>query len=495
MTTKHSQPAPQNGRRAQPIKVRKCTGITPAPEPSFAHLTSVLEIAYRPVGALLPYAGNARTHSERQIAQIAASIRSFGFTNPILIDADGGVVAGHGRLEAARQLGMASVPTIRLDHLSAAEKRAYVIADNRLAELAGWDRDMLKIELGALIEMDLRVGLDFDIGVIGFETAEIDILLDGAPEPIVVDPADATLASAMTGPAVTCPGDLWILGEHRILCADALRPESYTRLMGEERARLIFTDPPYNVPVDGHVCGLGAVKHREFAMAAGEMSAAAFTSFLETALSNMAWASVDGALLYTCMDWRHLLELLSAGKSAGLDLINICIWNKSNGGMGSLYRSKHELVSVFKSGGAPHVNTVALGKHGRYRTNVWDYTGVNTFRKGRMDDLAAHPTVKPTALVADAIKDCSRRGEIVLDAFLGSGTTVLAAERTARRARAIELDPIYVDVAIRRWQALTDGTAILEATGQSFAEREEASLANTLNVTRTPEVDHGQAPR
>jgi len=485
-----TDPNHRTRRRAQSAKPRKSRTATLAPEPEFAHLVDQLAVVYRSVGELVPYANNARTHSERQIAKIAASIRSFGFVNPILIDASGGVVAGHGRLEAAKRLGMAKVPTIRLDHLSEAERRAYVIADNRLAELAGWDRDLLKIELGDLVEIDLRGELDIDIDVIGFETAEIDILIDGAPEPEIEDPADATLEGAEIGPSVTRPGDLWILADHRILCADALKPESYARLMGEEQARLVFTDPPYNVPIDGHVCGLGGVKHREFAMAAGEMSQREFTAFLETALGELAGACLDGALLYVCMDWRHLHELLTAGRSAGLDLINLCVWNKNNGGMGSLYRSKHELVCVFRSGDARHVNNIELGKHGRYRTNVWDYAGVNTFRKGRMDDLAAHPTVKPTALVADAIKDCSRRGEIVLDAFLGSGTTVLAAEKTARRARAIEIDPQYVDVAIRRWQALTGDAAIHESTGQSFAEREEAASVAGAGVTLAQEVDH-----
>jgi DNA modification methylase len=481
----------RQGRRNTKTKAsHKPVHRASASEANFTHLAPQLGIVYRPVGELSPYANNARTHSERQIAKIAASIRSFGFVNPILTDATGGVVAGHGRLEAARHLGMTSVPTIRLDHLSEAEKRAYVIADNRLAELAGWDRELLKIELGDLVEIDLSGELNIDIDVIGFETAEIDILLDGAPEPAVVDPADATLEGAEIGPLVTRPGDLWILADHRILCADALKTGNYDRLMGEERARVVFTDPPYNVPIDGHVCGLGGVKHREFAMAAGEMSKREFTTFLESALRALTGACQDGALIYTCMDWRHLLELLTAGDAAGLGLQNICVWNKNNGGMGSLYRSKHELVCVFKSGSAQHVNNIELGKHGRYRTNVWDYSGVNTFRKGRMDDLAAHPTVKPTALVADAIKDCSRRGEIVLEAFLGSGTTVLAAEKTARRARAIELDPQYVDVAVRRWQALTGGTAIDQGTGQSFADREAAALTAAAGITGSGEADH-----
>ncbi len=481
---------PPQMHRARPEKSRSARSKSRAPQPPCRHLLSELSVTYRPVSDLTPYANNARTHSERQIARIAASIRTFGFVNPILIDAEGGVVAGHGRLAAARRLGLETVPVIRLDHLTDAEKRAYVIADNRLAELAGWDEEMLRIELGALVEIDLTEGLDFDIGVIGFETAEIDILIEGETKMDALAPADATLDVAIGGPAVSAPGDLWILGEHRVLCGDALDPLSYVRLMGKDRARLVFTDPPYNVPVDGHVCGLGAVKHREFAMGVGEMSRLQFTEFLQKVLANMAAVAVDGALLYACMDWRHLLELLTAGENAGLGLQNLCVWNKSNAGMGSLYRSKHELVCVFKSGTAPHVNTVELGRHGRYRTNVWDYAGVNTFRKGRDADLAAHPTVKPTSLVADAIKDCSRRGEIVLDAFLGSGTTVLAAEKTARRARAIELDPAYVDVAIRRWQALTGKVAVHGETGQRFAEREQVWTKAQADAAETKEAGH-----
>ena len=462
--------------RKRPPKPQDESANTPAPKFAFEHLKG-LEIVYRSPNTLKRNRRSTRKPSRRQVAKVAGSIEVFGFINPIIIDEHGNVIAGNVRLEAAELLGMPEVPTIRIEHLNEAEKRAYVLADNKLAELAGWDPALLRIELGALVEIELKGGLSFDIGVIGFETPEIDIILDEGSAPGAMAAADATLEAAKSGPAVTQLGDLWILGRHKILCADALESNSYTRLMGGARARICFTDPPYNVRIRGHVSGLGKAQHREFAMASGEMSRREFTEFLVTALRHMAAVSVDGALIYVCMDWRHSLELQMAGEAAGLTLKNICTWVKSNGGMGSFYRSQHEFIVVFKSGMAPHVNNIKLGKHGRYRTNVWEYAGANSFRKGRMEDLAAHPTVKPTALVADAIKDCSRRGEIVLDSFVGSGTTILAAEKTGRRARAMELDPAYVDVAIRRWQALTGGQAILESTGETFAEREIAASA------------------
>ena len=426
-----------------------------------------LKITYRKIGELIPYTGNARTHSDKQIAQIAASIRQFGFTNPVLIDEDGSIVAGHGRVAAAKQLGIAEVPTIVLGHLTPAERRAYVIADNRLAELAGWDREILKIEFQALAEMDL----DFDLEITGFETAELDLLLDDSAGEDAADPADE-MPEPEPGPAVTQPGDVWVLGKHRLICGDARDPATYAALMGADRARAVFTDPPYNVKIDGHVCGSGAVKHREFAMASGEMDADTFTAFLEDSLGAMAAVSLDGAIHYTCMDWRHMAELQMAGDKVYSELKNLVVWAKTNGGMGTFYRSRHELIYVWKVGTAPHTNTFGLGEHGRYRTNVWDYPGVNSFG-GNQKDLALHPTVKPVALVADAIKDVTRRGEIVLDGFGGSGTTLIAAERTGRVARLVELDPIYCDVICRRYAALTGVEPVLEATGESFAAAAE----------------------
>ena len=420
-----------------------------------------LKITYRKVGDLQPYAGNARTHSDKQISQIAASIRRFGFTNPVLIDDAGGIVAGHGRVAASRQLGITEVPVIELAHLSVAERRAYVIADNRLAELAGWDRDILAIELHALSELDL----DFDLEITGFETAELDLLLDG-PDADEADPDD-DVSQLEIGPAVTKPGDVWLLGEHRLICGDAQNPDIYSALMQSDRAQAVFTDPPYNVKIGGHVCGSGAIQHREFAMASGEMDAANFTAFLENALGAMANVSVDGAIHFVCMDWRHLPELQAAGDKVYSELKNLVVWKKSNGGMGTFYRSQHELVFVYKVGKAPHTNTFGLGDTGRYRTNVWNYPGVNSFGANRKD-LALHPTVKPVALVADAIKDVTKRGQIVLDGFGGSGTTLLAAERTGRIARLVELDPLYCDVICRRYEAISGQCAFLDGTNQTF---------------------------
>lgn len=434
-----------------------------------------LKITYRNTGDLNPYAGNARTHSDKQIAQIAASIRKFGFTNPVLIDDNGGIVAGHGRVAAAEQLGIAEVPTIALCHLTPAERRAYVIADNRLAELAGWDREILKIEFQALADLDL----DFELEITGFETAELDLLLDEGVGDAVDDPADDVPAPE-PGPAVTQPGDVWCLGKHRLICGDARDPATYAALMGNDRARAVFTDPPYNVKIDGHVCGSGTVKHREFAMASGEMDAGAFTAFLEDSLGAMAAASLDGAIHFVSMDWRHTAELQAAGDKVYGELKNLVVWAKNNGGMGTFYRSRHELIYVWKVGTAPHTNTFGLGEHGRYRTNVWDYPGVNSFGRNQTD-LALHPTVKPVALVADAIKDVTRLGEIVLDGFGGSGTTLIAAERTGRVARLVELDPIYCDVICRRYAALTGTAPVLEASGETF---EPIALARAAEATK-----------
>ncbi|WP_237478310.1 site-specific DNA-methyltransferase [Lichenibacterium dinghuense] len=418
------------------------------------------KIGPRRVADLRPDPRNARKHDPKQVARIAESISRFGFNNPILVDGTGTVIAGHGRLAAAKQLGLAAVPTLCLDHLSEAERRAYRIADNRLAELSSWDKGLLAIELGELQD------LDFELELTGFDLGEIGLILDAADGSA---PEDAVPPSA-PGPAVSRPGDVWILGEHRLFCGSALEATSYERLMVGERAAMVFTDPPYNVPISGHVSGLGRNKHREFAAASGEMSEAAFTAFLRSAFELMAGNAADGAVHFVCMDWRHMGEVLAAAKGVYSELKNLCVWNKDNGGMGSLYRSKHELVFVYKSGSAPHTNNVALGKNGRNRTNVWDFPGQNTFHAGRAADLAAHPTVKPTNLVAEAIRDVSRRGEIVLDPFGGSGTTILAAEKAGRRARLIELDPAYVDVAVRRWETLTGCQAVLDGTGSTFAQ-------------------------
>ncbi len=432
-----------------------------------------------PVSDLRPYQRNARTHSRRQIKKIAASIERFGFVNPVLIDESGQIIAGHGRVAAAKLLGWTEVPVLEIEHLSEAEKRAYILADNRLAEDAGWDKEMLAIELQGLID------LDFTIELTGFETAEVDIILDEAREAEAPDRniEDEVPPLPEAGLAVTQAGDLWQLGRHRLLCADATRADSYGRLLGEDKAAMIFTDPPYNVPIAGHVSGLGKHQHRGFAMASGEMTTEAFTEFLAVVFGHMAEHARDGALHFICMDWRHMAEVLAAGEAVYSELKNLCVWVKKNGGMGSFYRSRHELVFAFKNGDGPHINNFELGQTGRYRTNVWEYAGVNSFGRERDAALAMHPTVKPIALVADAIKDCSKQRQIVLDSFAGSGTTVIAAEKTGRCARVLELDPLYCDTIVRRWQAYTGKQARLCESGRSFEEVEEQRADDALEET------------
>jgi DNA modification methylase len=433
-----------------------------------------LTIAYQDPNSLKPRARNPRTHSKRQIEQIAESIRKFGFLNPVLIDGENGIVAGHGRVMAAKLIGMRDVPTVHVDHLTPAQIRAYVIADNKLAENAGWNRELLALELS-----ELSIELDFDIRVTGFETPEIDILIgelsEGAP-----DEADEVPEVDRSKPAITRTGDLWLIGEHRLLCGDATKPDDYRRLLAGDLAQMVFTDPPYNVPIEGHVSGLGKVHHREFAMASGEMSPAQFTQFLKTAFTNLFEFSAGGSIHFICMDWRHMHELLEAGQ-VYTEQKNLCVWAKTNAGMGSLYRSQHELIAVFKKGVAAHINNVELGRYGRYRTNLWTYAGANTFGKNRDADLAMHPTVKPVRLVADAILDCSERGKIILDPFAGSGTALIAAERTGRSGYGIEIDPLYVDTIVRRAESVCGLKAILAETGQSFeqvrAARQEKEFA------------------
>lgn len=417
-------------------------------------------VAMRPPGELKPAKRNARTHSPRQIAQIAASIREFGFTQPVLTDDEGRIVAGHGRVEAAKSLGMALVPTLPLSHLNEDQLRAYALADNKLALNAGWDEELLKLELA-----ELDAVISFDLELTGFSTGEIDLLLDppSAKEARLDEAPEKRRATAAVK-----RGDVWALGSHRLLCGDAREPADFERLMQGEKARMVFSDPPYNVPIDGFVGGLGKVKHPEFAMASGEMSPEQFTDFLASAFENAAAVSVDGAVHYQCMDWRHVEEMMTAGRRVYSGLLNLCVWSKDQAGMGTFYRSQHELVFVWKVGEAPHTNCVELGRHGRFRSNVWNCRGVR--KTGAGSEVGLHPTVKPATLIVDAIKDASKRGEIVLDCFGGSGSTLIAAEKARRKARLIEYEPTYCEVTIARWESLTGKKAALEATGETFAE-------------------------
>jgi DNA modification methylase len=421
------------------------------------------------LSTLRPYRGNARCHSRAQIKQIAKSIETFGFTNPILVSDDLEILAGHGRVAAAQLIGMVQVPIVRLSDLSPAERKAYVLADNKLALNAGWDREVLAIELQGLIE------LGFEVETTGFALGEIEVVLEEAAESAPNDPLEGgeDEIPLPRDAAVSRAGDVWRAGRHRLFCGDARDKRAYEALLGNGRVDLIFTDPPYNVPIDGHVCGSGRIRHREFAMGVGEMSSEEFTTFLKHSLGLSAERCRDGAIAFVCMDWRHADELLAAGRVVFTELKNLCIWNKSNAGMGTFYRSKHELVFVFKKGTAPHVNSFGLGETGRPRSNVWDYPGVSSIGPSRMEELAMHPTVKPTRLVADAVKDCSRRGDLVLDPFGGSGTTLIAAEKTGRAARLIEYDPSYCDTILRRFERVTGKEAILLETGEIFEDVEE----------------------
>lgn len=450
--------------------MRKQPEIRPGHSAAGRQGTNHLEVVPRRIADLIQDPNNPRVHSKEQIGKLANSIRSLGFCVPILVDQHNRVIAGHGRILAALTLNLSTIPTIRLDHLTDAQATALKIADNRLIELGTWNRKLLAEQFQAL----MAVNLDFDLDVTGFETPEIDLLIEGlAPAaPSKADAAD-TIPAEVAGPPVSHAGDLWLLGPHRIMCGNALEEGAYASLMGDQRAAMVFTDPPYNVPIEGHASGLGKVQHQNFVMASGELTEAEFTTFLLTACRLLTRYSRTGSLHFLCMDWRHLWELLSAGRQVYAELKNLCVWAKDQPGMGSLYRSQHELIAVFKHGTGRHRNHVQLGKFGRSRSNVWRYPSATAFSRATDEGhlLSLHPTVKPVQLVADALLDCSRRDEIVLDPFVGSGTTVIAAQRTGRVCYGLELDPHYVDVIIRRWQAYTGDRARHAVSGKPFDQQ------------------------
>lgn len=423
-----------------------------------------LSIVYKKLDKLISNPCNGRTHSKRQIRQITKSIETFGFLSPILIDNSDVIVAGHGRAAAARILGMSSVPTVLIEHLSPDQIRAYMIADNRIAQNAGWDESILAIEFQHLLSLDAT----FDITTTGFEIPEADLIIEDTK-------AKADASDTFESPrssSVSSPGDLWLLGKHRIFCGSALERSSLVSVMANRKASLAFLDPPYNIRIDGNVSGKGTIRHGDFAMASGEMTTQQFTDFLTISLESASAFSVDGSIHFVCMDWRHLGELLAAGEKAYDSLLNVCVWAKDKGGQGSSYRSAHEFVFVYRNGKRRHRNNVQLGQFGRYRTNIWSYPSVTTLcRQGHEGNvLAFHPTVKPIAMVADAMLDCSARGDVILDSFLGSGTTLIAAERVGRICFGIELNPLYVDVAIRRWEQHTGDDAIHSGSRKTFRE-------------------------
>jgi DNA modification methylase len=422
-------------------------------------LLPTLRLEYLPIDALRPADRRVRQTAASQIAKVELSLRQFGVCAPVLIDSDGRIVHGHVVWEAARRLGLEKMPVVRIDHLTTPERRALSIALNRLGETGEWDVEALTIEFEELIE------LNEDIVTTGFDLAEVDALLleddSDAPEAEEVPPLPESQVSQ--------PGDLWVMGEHRLLQGDARDRDVYARLVGpSEGVRLVLTDVPFNVPIRGHCTG--QKHHREFAIAHGELSREEFDAFNKDWMRLASGVLIDGGLLATFIDWRSVELILAAGRELGLDLLNVVIWAKSNAGQGSLWRSQHEMLPVFKKGSAPHVNNIELGRWGRYRSNVWTYPGASTLGSDAREGLAVHPTVKPRAMLEDALLDVTERGDAVLDCFLGSGSTLLAAEATGRVGRAIEIDGRYCDVAMARWQQMTGREAILEETGETHAE-------------------------
>lgn len=423
-----------------------------------------LTVVYTPLDTLTEYPNNPRQHDTKQLIKIQNSIEKFGFINPILVDEHNEIIAGHARLAAARLAHLPQVPVIRLEHLSTAQKKAYRIADNKLAELGTWSIENLQLEFQELEKLDL----DFSLGITGFDMGDIDLILEG--KETKADPKANNIPFIPDNEVVTREGDIWILGEHRIICGNSLQKETLSPLMEDKKADMVFTDPPYNVKINGHVCGAGNVQHKEFKFASGEMTVEEFTQFLKTSFELLCMFSKDGSLHYICMDWRHIKEIMTAADVYD-QFKNLCVWRKDNAGMGSFYRSQHELIFMFKHGKEPHINNVELGIHGRYRTNVWNYAGVNTPSAENAEKRAMHPTVKPVELIKDAILDASNRGGVVLDTFLGSGSTLIAAEKAGRICYGVELEPKYVDTAIRRYESLGEKyIAIHAASGKTYQE-------------------------
>jgi DNA modification methylase len=425
---------------------------------------SFTEYQIRPINSIHPNPENARAHPKKQIRGVANIIKEVGFIDAIVVNKAGKILAGEGRYLAARLLELPKIPVIVVDGLTEAKEIAYSLANNRWGEKSGWDRSALATALSKVTPLLAEEGLSIELT--GFEAATIDPLMADFVDP-EIDPADEL--PLLASKAISHTGDLWLLNRHRLYCGNSIDEADFRKLMGRECAAMMISDPPFNVKV-ASVQGRGRIKHREFLSGSGEMTRPQFTDFLTGFMSLAAKYSDDGSIHYVFIDWKHLVEMLAAGEIAYSELKNVVVWCKSNAGMGSFYRSQHELICVFKNGAGPHQNNIELGRHGRNRSNVWAYAGVNSFRAGRLEELAIHPTVKPVALVADAMRDCSRRGDIVLDPFMGSGTTILAAEKVGRRAYGLEIDPLYIDVAVKRWQDFTKRDAILKATGQTFDE-------------------------
>lgn len=440
-----------------------------------AHLSplsrsTILQSERIPIDDLRPMPGAPRHHPKSQIRSLSKSFEAFGQVLPILIDAEGRIISGHAQWEAAKRLGLDEVMVIRVEHLDEPQMKALMVALNRLSDLSKWDDQALNTILLELHALDLA----FDIEATGFSGIEIELRIEGLD---VVEDDAVPVVVVGDGPTITQPGDVWELGTHRLICGSALEATSWATLMGDDRATIVVTDPPYNVPIDGHVSGLGQHKHRDFAMAVGEMTETEFTRFLRSAMAQAQEWSTSGSVHYWCMDWRHVVEIGSAGNAVYERFLNVAVWAKNQPGMGSFYRSQHELIFVFAKGGAPARNNVQLGRFGRSRSNVWMYPSAASLARTAEEGnpLAMHPTVKPLALICDMLLDASGRDDIVADPFGGSGTTVIAAEKLGRTARLIELDPSYCDTIVRRWQRWTGEAATRASDGMTFAALEAQS--------------------
>lgn len=429
-----------------------------------------------PTESLKPAKRNARVHSDAQQEALTESLRQFGLITPIVVDSGNRIVAGHGRWEAAKRLGIAAVPVLKAQHLSEDQLRLYAIADNRIAEQADWDRELLAVEFG-----ELEIALpDISLSLSGFQLPEIDLLTSGLQQTSWSD-LDETPEPAPQASPVTKPGDVWVFDEqHVLLCGNSTDPEAVTGMMAGEMAVAVATDPPYNLR-EREYSGRGRHRHGDFRQAAGELSQSEFTGFLGSGLASVIPHLVSGALIYAFMDWKHVRELLGAADANALDLLNICIWDKGKGGMGAFYRSAHEMVFVFRHGDARHNNRIQLGRHGRDRTNLWRYEGFNSFSRGRDRALAMHGTVKPVQMICDLLLDCTEKDDIVFDGFAGSGTSLIAAQKLGRRARIIELDPVYCDTIIGRYRAAFGSEPVHRELGLTFSQVSALRVAEGLS--------------
>lgn len=439
-----------------------------------------LKIEYLAPSDIHPASRQVRQHKKDKLPKLKANIERFGVIVPILISSNREIIDGHAVWQAAQELGLPTIPTVMLGRLTQAEQSVLRIALNRLPQLAEWDEGALKKEFEILYSLDIDLA-----PLTGFDTPQIDYFMMASDAPHEPDAADELPAIDPRIAPVTRRGDLFLFkGGHRLSCEDARDGIAYAALMAGEKAHVVSADLPYGCAIEGHVSGLGKHKHKNFVMGAGEMNEPELQAFFTDIFRQLAEHTVDGAILFSFVDFRSLYPMLAAGRSVFTELKNICTWDKGSGGMGSLYRSASEFATVWKNGRAPHQNHVQLGKFGRSRTTVWQVPGLAQFGRGRDEALASHPTKKPTALIMDCILDVSSRGDIVLDPTVGSGTTLAAAHKTGRRGYGLELDPLYCDVAVKMMEVLTGEPAVHAETGLTFQELAERRAADAADAVQ-----------